>query len=241
MRGFFFAIIALLIGLTSWGSAFSSSLKMVDEFGSTALMRATEQDDAKAVQLFIKNGARVDEQNVAGVTALHIAARRNSVASGRILIGRGANVNMADVEGFTPLMRACLGQNAEMTDLLVRNGAQVWKANFFDETAVMHCAMSDSVECLKAIRDNAKSSGAELQSLDKKYNEAILVVERKENEEMRKIVSGIYKKTLPGSEPKNATATQTIDPKKKKPDEIINLIYIFKGRVEKLLEKNQGK
>ena len=97
--------------------------------GMTALHFAAERNDADAVALLIKAGARLDAGTRIGHhTPLHVAAKAGSAAVVRVLLtsGSGAMVNgRTSNTGSTPLHLAAQGGNAEVVTLLVEHGADV--------------------------------------------------------------------------------------------------------------------
>ncbi|MDR0572283.1 MAG: ankyrin repeat domain-containing protein [Rickettsiales bacterium] len=235
-KGFFLFILLLVSGSRL---AYATALTIKSEFGTTPLMKAVEQNDIKAVQIFIDNGSAIDGQNMAGVSALHIAARYNSLESADLLLRSGAYIDIADKEGFTPLMRACLGQRPEMVELLIENGANLWKNNIFKETALIHCCMSNCIECLKKMRDGAKSGVVNDELMENSLLQASDIAEKKENKEMYEIVNDIYQKyTTVETKEKNKTKNSKDDKEAKKTDETEVDKKIEKaGKVEKVEKK----
>lgn len=73
--------------------------------GMTLLMRASRDDHPGLVQLFLKDGAMIDDQKNDGWTALMLAAYNENVDIVRILLNNRANVFLRDDQGCTALQK----------------------------------------------------------------------------------------------------------------------------------------
>ncbi len=90
----------------------------------TPFARAVWDDDADAVESFLKNGEAVDQREARGMTPLMWAARTDSVRMMAVLIDAGADVNARDANNhWTPLMHAVHKRNLRAAKLLLERGA----------------------------------------------------------------------------------------------------------------------
>ena len=92
---------------------------IVDEDGSTALMRAAWHNQTDVVRYLLNNGANVNKQNRNGWTALHEASLvYNSTNVIKILLQHGARTDIKDVSYDTPIHVARSRNYKEAVDLL---------------------------------------------------------------------------------------------------------------------------
>jgi ankyrin repeat protein len=91
--------------------------------GTTPLLLASFNGDAKVAKLLIDNGANVEARNKTGRTAFHIAAKHDrNVNILFVLLNAGVDLNATDRQGDTPLCHA-LG-NVDVYRCLLDMGAQ---------------------------------------------------------------------------------------------------------------------
>ena len=96
--------------------------------GTTPLMMAAHKGDVDEVKGYVKNGAKLDAQDLYGWTALRYAVRADQVAAAKELIAGGADLNLPSQSGpgteflvfisfhfrRTPLMSAASNGIADM-------------------------------------------------------------------------------------------------------------------------------
>jgi ankyrin repeat protein len=100
-------------------------VNLTDGEGQPLILLAARNGLDKAVEILIKQGARVDYADPHGNTALMWAADQGHDAIVERLLAAGANPNLQNRQGLTPLIRAARnGQRAVVEDLLKR-GADV--------------------------------------------------------------------------------------------------------------------
>ena len=75
--------------------------------------------NAKIVQMLIKNGSKLNIQNICGMTALHIAAWHNHLPSIILLLEAGADSYIGDEDGNTALEYALANFNYEIARILI--------------------------------------------------------------------------------------------------------------------------
>lgn len=166
---------------------------LFNDFNITSLMKASEEDDAKAVSILVQSGYNPNDKNIAGVSSLHICAKNNSINTLKELLKYSADVNIKDDEGFTPLMRACMNNNNGIAKILIRNNASIWLLNNFGESALLLSSKLDNIECCVyifgfTIMKEIKESADIEQQIEKSLNIAI----KKENKELIDIID-LYK------------------------------------------------
>lgn len=201
-------------------------------------MNAVYQNDAEATRVFLRSGANVNEQNLAGVSSLHIGAKNNSVKAVKVLIEYKAILDIRDDELWTPLMRACLNKNPKIVELLINNGANIWLTNQFNENALMHAVMSDCIECIYIIKDNYKKNNYNVNKVISEINKSLNIVYKKENKKMEEVLNDLY----------NDVTSADITEKNKDNNDKKKIVTIFKkdkqieeNRVEKIKENNKNK
>lgn len=111
-----------------------------DTSKNTPLFHAVFQGNLPMVQLLLKKGASVKDQNLAGQTPLHEAVRLGNVPVASVLLKGGAGVNVADGQGNTPLHNLVLFDSLDMGELLLANGADLGAKNK-DGRTVLHEAV----------------------------------------------------------------------------------------------------
>jgi uncharacterized protein len=87
----------------------------IDEYGRSALHHAAINGDVDAINLLIKNGSDINQQDDNGYTALHFSALKyhhNIVVK---LISLGSDVNLHDIYGNGPLWTAVMNSRGTLT------------------------------------------------------------------------------------------------------------------------------
>lgn len=101
----------------------SSIADRVDQFGSTPLHLAAQNDHFAAVAMLLQLGCKVDGLGSSGATPLHRAAFSGAVASMRILLQHGASLFVKDTsfnDQMTPLHKAAAGGRYLAVQLLLQ-------------------------------------------------------------------------------------------------------------------------
>ena len=114
------------------------NLKLIDPAGYDFLTVLSDRASPKIVEIAIKMGANVNEQNAANKrTALMIAAMSDRIEVMKVLLENGADPNIVDKNLYSPLMVASIRNNYEIVKLLVEHGAKLNLKNRGGETALM--------------------------------------------------------------------------------------------------------
>ncbi|HYK72433.1 MAG TPA: M48 family metallopeptidase [Pseudoneobacillus sp.] len=90
---------------------------------STPLMTAASENDTEQIEMLIKDGAKINEQDDEGSTALDWSIFNGNFEAFELLLEKGANPNTVDIYGTTPLMNAVFNENEKMVYVLLENGA----------------------------------------------------------------------------------------------------------------------
>ncbi|MGE0444334.1 MAG: ankyrin repeat domain-containing protein [Vicinamibacterales bacterium] len=96
----------------------------VSQGGSTPLLLAARQGEARVGALLLDAGADVNDIAPDGTSALTMAVHGNHTALARLLLDRGANPNIIG-SGYSALQAAVLRGNAELVTELIARGANV--------------------------------------------------------------------------------------------------------------------
>ncbi|CAK9007831.1 unnamed protein product [Durusdinium trenchii] len=128
--------------------------------GTTPLMMAAHKGDVEEVKGYVKNGAKLDAQDLYGWTALRYAVRADQVEAAEALIEGGADMNLSSKSGRTPLMSAASNGIADMVKLLLDAGADAKAKNSEGLTAYdmsMRGGETGCEECRKMLQEAVDS------------------------------------------------------------------------------------
>src|SRR3990167_527415 len=93
-----------------------------NNYGSTALIIATEKGHTDIALLLIEKGADLNIKNRDGDTALIIATEKGHTDIAHLLIEKGANVNIRNEGGDTALIVAAEKRHTDIAHLLIEKG-----------------------------------------------------------------------------------------------------------------------
>ena len=77
------------------------NIDITDEFGNTALIKASEKGYMEMVDYLINNGADINYQNKQGVTPAMKAAERNNFYVIKLLLDKDVDISQSDYTGRT--------------------------------------------------------------------------------------------------------------------------------------------
>ena len=145
-------------------AAASADVAARDRFGRTALHRAAERGDARAVTQLLDARADVNtrvrsDESVSsewGNTPLHLAALNGRADVVKLLIARGANVNLANDRGATPLHLAV--EHPTVIDQLLAAGANAEAADAGGHTPLHWAALGSAQSGLTRLLDKGANA-----------------------------------------------------------------------------------
>ena len=114
------------------------------EIGNNALLLATQNGRAGALQALIKEGVAIDVVDKNKRSALTLAAMNRDFIMVRDLLQAGANPNIYDIHGNHALYYAVFQDHAELVRLLAHSGSESHAGNEFGESVLT---------VLQAVRD----------------------------------------------------------------------------------------
>ena len=96
-----------------------------DDFGWTALHRASNWGRLEVAKLLVSKGAQLDVRDNDGRTALHCVARNGHLKVVKFLVSRGAQLDVGDDEGRTALHLAAQVGNLKVLKFLISRGVDI--------------------------------------------------------------------------------------------------------------------
>ncbi|KAL8698451.1 MAG: hypothetical protein Q9201_006562 [Fulgogasparrea decipioides] len=105
--------------------------------GHSALHLAAWNNQMKAAEILLQNGADIECRATRGMTPLHVAIEYESVTVAQALVEKGANVMAKDGHGRTPVPLVCWDSPTSFLQLLVRAGAKINIRDIFDANPLM--------------------------------------------------------------------------------------------------------
>ena len=105
--------------------------------GQSSLLLASTQGHCKLVELFLKKGALIDQQDKQGQSALMLSSGAGHEAITALLLEQKAQVDLQDQKGYSALMHAVKNAQCKTTKLLLDNGADIDQ-----QSMAFECALS---------------------------------------------------------------------------------------------------
>lgn len=101
-----------------------SDVDAVNEFGERPFITAVFSNNDELVDLYLKRGEKINQQDADKFTPLHHAVEGEGKQTVKLLLERGADPSIKNADGFTPLMMAQEYELDEIIDLLKQHSAQ---------------------------------------------------------------------------------------------------------------------
>ncbi|OWZ03672.1 Serine/threonine protein kinase [Phytophthora megakarya] len=102
---------------------FGANIHVVDNEGSTPLIRAVEKADLGIIKFLIESGADVNAVNNVGKSSLMKASEGGNLKAVHLLVENGADVKAADINKWTPITFAGANGMIKIVRYLVASGA----------------------------------------------------------------------------------------------------------------------
>jgi len=131
--------------------ALAAPCMAADGDGTTALHRASYQDDLTQAETLIRSGANVNAATDLGVTPLWLAAQNGSEKMVARLLSAGANPNAALLAGETPVMVAARAGKTAIVEQLIAKGANVNARGARRQTALMWAVAQQHPDVVKVL------------------------------------------------------------------------------------------
>ncbi|UKS57729.1 ankyrin repeat domain-containing protein [Exiguobacterium acetylicum] len=104
--------------------AAGSDVDAVNDFGERPFITAVFSNNNELVDLYLKRGEKINQQDDDKFTPLHHAVEGEGKQTVKLLLDRGADPSIKNADGFTPLMMAQEYELDEIIDLLKQHSAQ---------------------------------------------------------------------------------------------------------------------
>ena len=143
-----------------------ADLTMRDDKGRTALILAAQHRHNSCLEVLLKAGAKIDEQDLNGSTALHWAASCDGDDDGavKLLVDLGADFTLKDARGETALMQAAEMGLLPSVEALIKAGARIDEKDAEGLTAIKYATKGmpdagpereDYTQIIRLLRDAA--------------------------------------------------------------------------------------
>ena len=139
------------------------------EADGTGLLEAVQNDDEKALDIFLKMPELLNFADKSGKNAVMIAASKKECTMLKKLVAAGANLKIMDNSEKTPLHYAAAGNSLECAEFLLEKGADAnLQDNFGRDAAntLISLAKEENIELFKILIE--KSTDLERRDREKK-------------------------------------------------------------------------
>ncbi|XP_059139290.1 serine/threonine-protein phosphatase 6 regulatory ankyrin repeat subunit C-like [Physella acuta] len=102
-----------------------ADVNLVDEDGSSLLIKAVLSKQMKIVNFLIEKKVNIDQADDSRSTALHYACRSNNLEIVKLIVNAGAKVEGYNNESYTPFSEACKISQIDMMELLIKAGSDI--------------------------------------------------------------------------------------------------------------------
>lgn len=121
--------------------------------GWTPLMMASAKGQVAAVELLLKNKARIDLKSQDNIGPLHCAAVSGNGQVARLLIDYGADPNEPGLGGLRPIISAADAGNTEVVRILLEKGVDPNSKGVAGESALSHAIAKNHHDTARVLRD----------------------------------------------------------------------------------------
>ncbi|MCP5536926.1 MAG: ankyrin repeat domain-containing protein [Akkermansiaceae bacterium] len=120
-------------------------------------LRAAENGDIRALELFVKQGMDLGSKDDNGWTALHLAARSQRQESVAFLLEKGMDIETPGLDGVTPMMLAAREGNHTMVRYLLKQGAKTEIKDQKNRSALILAIDGGHADCVEEIAPYSRS------------------------------------------------------------------------------------
>ncbi|XP_059141179.1 putative ankyrin repeat protein RF_0381 [Physella acuta] len=115
-----------------------ADINLVDEDGSTLLIKAVQSKQIEIVNFLIEKKVNIDQADDSQSTALHYACSSNNLEIVKLLVNAGAKVEGYNNESSTPFSEACKTSNIDMMKLLIKAGSDINCVDTYQRTPLIN-------------------------------------------------------------------------------------------------------
>ncbi|BDS07507.1 hypothetical protein NT6N_25470 [Oceaniferula spumae] len=148
-------LLGMTLVLTSCGDKKEQVEKELETSGYQStpgdFLRAAENGDVRALELFVKHDMDLNTKDANGWTAMHLASRANRQESISFLLENGMDVDTRGLDGVTPLMLAAREGNTTMVRYLLKQGAKPELKDEKKRTALILAVEGGHKSCVEEI------------------------------------------------------------------------------------------
>lgn len=108
-----------------------------DIYGFTPLIEATLKEDIEIAKILLKNGARIDQEDISGQTALQWAVNRCQPLFCELFLNHNADPNHYSADGQPILVNPLLREQQDLVQVLMSKGADLTFALDFINTKLI--------------------------------------------------------------------------------------------------------
>ena len=164
-----FVFFAVFLSVSCSNDSVSLLKKAGYEADGTGLLEAVQNDDEKALDIFLTMPELLNYADKSGRNAVMLASAKKECTMLKKLVAAGANLKIMDNSEKTPLHYAAAGNSSECAEFLLENGADAnLQDNFGRDAAntLISLAKEENVELFKVLIE--KSSDIERRDKEKK-------------------------------------------------------------------------
>ncbi|CAF4381737.1 unnamed protein product [Rotaria socialis] len=128
-------------------------LNFCDAENHRALHSSVIGGNIEAVEICLKNGGQIDDQQDDLSTPVHLASSQGSIETLKIMFNcqselKSKVIRMADIQGMTPLHKAAMGDHVDAIELLLEEGADIDARDVCKRTPLLVAALKSSVQAV---------------------------------------------------------------------------------------------
>ncbi|XP_059139286.1 ankyrin-2-like [Physella acuta] len=139
-----------------------ADVNLVDEDGSSLLIKAVLSKQMKIVNFLIEKKVNIDQADDSRSTALHYACRSNNLEIVKLIVNAGAKVEGYNNESYTPFSEACKISQIDMMELLIKAGSDINCVDKYQRTPLMNSIIERNLATTQFLLEH----GADISKVD---------------------------------------------------------------------------